>query len=115
MFQMLALGGLVGLIILVFILTLIIGSIFLLIGLKVVGAPETDFGRVFVTALLMAIVGVIPCLGCILQWYFIKTRHEVGWGQAILAWLLAGLIPLVIALGVALFIGWGIPFMSGGI
>ena len=115
MFQLLVLGGLVGLIILVFVLTLLIGSVFLLIGLKVVNAPVTDFGKVFVTVLLMAIVGVIPCLGCILQWYFIKTRHEIGWGQAILAWLLAGLIPLVIALGVALFLGWGIPFMGGGI
>lgn len=115
MFQLMIFGGLIGLIILVFVLTLLIGSVFLLIGLKVVNAPVTDFGTVFVTVLLMAIVGVIPVLGCILQWYFIKTRHEVGWGQAILAWLLAGLIPLVIALGVSLFLGWGMPFMGGGI
>jgi len=111
MFPLLLFGGLVGLLILVFILTLVMGSIFLLIGLKAVNAPVIDFGKVMVTVLLMAIVAVIPCLGCILQWYFIKTRHEIGWGQAIVAWILAGLIPIVIALGMAMFLGWGIPLI----
>jgi len=99
--EYLMLGGIIGAVLLVLVITLIFAALFLKIGLKVAGAPETDFGTTFVTALLMAIVAPIPCLGMpILQWYFIKTRHGLGWGGAIVAWIIAGLIPILIALGV---------------
>jgi hypothetical protein len=52
---------------------------------------------------LMTIVSMIPILGCILAWYLIKTRHEVGWGGAIAAWLLTFIIE-AIALVVIVFV-----------
>lgn len=102
----LVLGGLVGALLVVLVITLVLAAVFLKFGLSIAGAPETDFGTTFVTALLMAIVSVIPCLGIILQWYFIKSRHGLGWGGAIVAWIIAGLIPLLIALGIAFAFGW---------
>jgi len=91
----------------VFLGTLIIGAFFLWLALKLLDVPpeRMTFGSVFVTQLINAIVGLIPCIGCILQWYFIKTRHTDTWGRAIVAWILAGLIPVAIVLGISLAMG----------
>jgi len=97
----------VTLIALIFVMVLIVGAFFLWLALKLVGVPpeRMTFGSVIVTQLINAIVGLIPCIGCILQWYFIKTRHTDTWGKAIVAWILAGLIPIAIALGIFIIIG----------
>ena len=86
---------------------LLIGAFFLWLALKLLDVPpeRMGFGSVFVTQLINAIVGLIPCIGCILQWYFIKIRHTDTWGKAIVAWILAGLIPFAIILGIFLAIG----------
>ncbi|MHA1248341.1 MAG: hypothetical protein ACTSPE_13515 [Candidatus Thorarchaeota archaeon] len=62
-----------GLIVLVFIIGLIIYAVFLGIALGFVNGENREIGSTFVTGLLMAIVGVIPFIGCTLQRYFIKT------------------------------------------
>ena len=104
--QYFALGGIGLLIVLAIVITLALGTVFLIFGVKLAGGEETTFGHTFVTALLMAIVSPITCLGFpILQWYFIKTRHGLGWGGAIVAWILAGLIPALIVLGIGYFLG----------
>lgn len=104
--QYLMLGGIGLAIVLVFVITLALATIFLTFGVKLAGGEETAFGHTFVTALLMAIVAPIPCLGLpILQWYFIKTRHNLGWGGAIVAWIIAGLIPALIAIGILFLMG----------
>ena len=104
--QYLALGGIGLIIVLAFIITLALAAVFLIFGVKLAGGEETSFGHTFVTAFLVAIVSPIPCIGFpILQWYFIKSRHNLGWGGAIVAWILAGLIPFLIVLGIAWFMG----------
>jgi hypothetical protein len=80
---------LIGLII---VLGIVIQAIFLGIGLGFVNGTNRELGSTFVTALLMGLVSWIPCLGCILSWYFIKSRHGVGWGGALAAWILGGII-----------------------
>jgi hypothetical protein len=71
-----------------------------MLGLRVVNGQNRGFGTVFVTVLIGVILSLIPCLGCILYWYIIKTRHQTGWGGAIGAWLIAGLIPILIVVAV---------------
>jgi len=87
-----------------FILALVLGALFLMLGLRVVNGQNRGFGAVFVTVLIGVILSLIPCLGCILYWYIIKTRHQTGWGGAIGAWLIAGLIPILIVVAVVLVI-----------
>jgi hypothetical protein len=94
-------------IVLFFIIMLVLGTLFLMAGLSVVNGKHREFGTTFITVLIGTILTLIPCLGCIIYWYIIKTRHETGWGGAIGAWLIAGLIPLVIVFAV-LIIGFGI-------
>jgi hypothetical protein len=79
---------------------LIIQAIFLGIGLGFVNGSNRDLGSTFVTALLMSLVIWIPCLGCFIAWYFIKSRHNVGWGGALAAWLLGGIIALLVVIAI---------------
>lgn len=104
-------GGIIGLIILMIVLTLVIGAFFLWLALGLVGVPDEqrDFGKVFVTQILNAVIGSFCC---ILSWYFIKSRHDTSWGKAIAAWFLAWLIPFLIALGVFFAIGGGLAFFA---
>ncbi len=86
-----------------FIVNLLIQGIFLGIGLGFVNGQNRDLSSTFVTALLMSLVIWIPCLGCFIAWYFIKSRHEVGWGGALVAWLLGGIIMFLVVLAIILF------------
>lgn len=91
------------LVFLMFILNLIIQGVFLGVGLGFVNGKNRELGTTFVTALLMSLVSWIPCLGCILAWYFIKSRHEVGWGGALIAWILGGIIQLIVMILLVIF------------
>jgi len=84
-------------------IVLLLETLFLYIALKMVGAENDNFGSVFLTAFLMALVGWIPILGVILQWIFISSRHNTGFLKAIGIWLLAGLLPILIALSIIIF------------
>ncbi len=96
--------GWVVLIVLVIVLGLIINTILLKIALSLFKADNTDFGDIFVTALIMALIGWIPIIGCILCWVIINSRHDTGFGKAILVWLIAGLIGIILTF----LIIWGI-------
>ncbi len=101
--------GITNLMILVaifFIVGVLIQAIFLRIGLGFVNGRNRELGTTFVTALMMTIVLLIPCLGCILAWYFIKSRHDVGWGGALVAWIL-GIIVMILVLFAILFLFFG--------
>ncbi|MFW9847833.1 MAG: hypothetical protein ACFFF4_01770 [Candidatus Thorarchaeota archaeon] len=82
--------------ILMIIIGLIINALFLGIALGFVNGENRELGSTFVTALGMGLLGWIPVLGCIISWYLIKTRHEVGWGGAIVAWLLTFIIEAIV-------------------
>ena len=87
---------------LIVILGIVIQAVFLGVGLGFVNGDNREIGTTFVTALLMSLVIWIPCLGCILAWYFIKTRHNVGWGGALVAWLLGGIVMLIVIIAIVL-------------
>ena len=87
---------------LIIIVALVIQAIFLGIGLGFVNGDNRELGSTFVTALMMSLVIWIPCLGCILSWYFIKSRHNVGWGGALAAWILGAVIMFIVILAIVL-------------
>ena len=99
--------GLMNILLIVFlfvIVNLVIQGIFLGIGLGFVNGQNRDLGSTFVTALLMSLVIWIPCLGCFIAWYFIKSRHEVGWGGALAAWILGGIIAALVFIALMIFV-----------
>ncbi|MHA1138175.1 MAG: hypothetical protein ACTSSE_16980 [Candidatus Thorarchaeota archaeon] len=87
---------------LIIIIMLVVQAVFLGIGLGFVNGSNRELGSTFVTALLMSLVGWIPCLGCIISWYFIKSRHNVGWGGALAAWILGAIIMFIVILAIIL-------------
>jgi hypothetical protein len=56
----------------------------------------------------MSLVIWIPCLGCFIAWYFIKSRHNVGWGGALAAWLLGGIIATLVTIAIMMIAFAGI-------
>jgi len=101
---------------LIVIVGIVIQAIFLGIGLGFVNGDNRELGTTFVTALLMGLVGWIPCLGCILSWYFIKSRHNVGWGGALVAWILGAIVMIVVIVAIfLLFFGAIFAALMGGI
>ncbi|MFO7837836.1 MAG: hypothetical protein R6V83_14425 [Candidatus Thorarchaeota archaeon] len=88
------------------VISLVINAIFLGIALGFVNGKNRDLGDTVVTAFFMAIVMIIPCIGCILQWWIIKSRHKIGWGKAITAWIMTFIIEIVVFAVIAIvFLG----------
>ncbi len=101
----LLLGGFITIIILVVVVFLVIYGLFLGVALGFVNGENREIGSTFVTALGIALLGWIPILGCIISWYLIKTRHEVGWGGAIVAWLLTAIIAFIVIMALMFVFG----------
>jgi hypothetical protein len=108
LFLGLAITELILIVLLFIIVQFIIQGFFLGIGLGFVHGKNTNIGSTFGTALLMALFGWIPCLGCFISWYFIKSRHEVGWGEALAAWILGGIISFLVIIAIMMFVFAGI-------
>ncbi|MHA1803253.1 MAG: hypothetical protein ACTSU4_01835 [Promethearchaeota archaeon] len=102
----LALGivGIIVLIIIIILIGIVINTIFLKIGLALFESTNNEFGAVFVTALIMALIGWIPCIGWILCWVVINSRHDTGFWQAIVIWLISSLISFIVGYFVGMFI-----------
>ncbi|MFX1274167.1 MAG: hypothetical protein ACFFBP_00795 [Promethearchaeota archaeon] len=86
-----------------FLINLLITTIFLKIALAIVGAKHTDFGEVFVTALvvtllcsLLFIYWWLTIITLILVFYFIGKRHEIGFCMAIIVTILAIIIAFLV-------------------
>ena len=104
--------GALGMItILMFVVGLIINALLLGVVLGWTKGENREFGTTVITALIMAIVGIIPVIGCIIQWYVIKTRHEQTWGGAIATWIVLLIVTAVIIVAIVfLFLG-GLVFL----
>ena len=89
----------IGLLALFAVVFIIVSVISLGWALDYVGGKNTDFGSTLISAILMSILtAFIPCLGCIIALYLLTLRHKIGWGGAIIAWLLSIIIAAVIFL-----------------
>jgi hypothetical protein len=96
----LAITEILMIVFLLIIVQFVIQGFFLGIGLGFVNGSNRDLSSTFVTALLMSLVGWIPCIGCFIAWYFIKSRHNVGWGGALAAWLIGGIISFLVIIAI---------------
>jgi hypothetical protein len=92
-------------IIIIIVLLFVLQTIFLMIGIKAVKGKERKFGNVFLTAIINWVCTFIPIIGCVLQWIVINSRHKTGFGNAILAWLIAILVPIGIMIGLIFLFG----------
>ena len=104
----------IGLIILIIVISIAISALMMMVGIKVVGGKYNSFGQIMGTVVLGIIVSWIPCLGCILYWYFVKSRHTPdSWGKALGALIIASIIPFLIVFGILLSMG-GLGALMGG-
>ena len=89
-----------------FLVSLIVNALLLGVVLGWTKGENREFGDTIVTAIIMAIVGLIPIIGCIIQWYIIKTRHEQTWGGAIATWIVLIIVYyIILAIIAVLFLG----------
>ncbi len=91
-----------------FLVSLIVNALLLGVVLGWTKGENREFGDTIVTAIIMAIVNIIPIIGCIISWYIIKTRHEQTWGGAITTWIVLIIVYYVILAVVVLALGLSI-------
>ena len=69
----------------------------------------TAFAVVIAGGIASFILTFIPAIGWLLglitYWYFIKSLYNVGWGKAILAWIMSILVAFIIAVMLLVFLG----------
>ena len=83
-----------------------IGVVLLHIATKILDFHKRSFGKaagVLIAGSTVAfLLGFMPYIGRILGlicfWYFIKSFYDVGWGKAILAWIMSIVVAFIIAL-----------------
>ncbi len=108
---------------LLFIIYLLVLTIFLKIALNIVGGRKTDFGEVFITALIIAIIAalfsyfggflglLLAIVGLILCLYFIGERHDIGMCLALIVIIVAVVVFIIVAIIVGIILGiFGIAF-----
>ncbi len=106
--------------VLLFIFLLLFITIFLKIGLGFVDADKREFGSVFVTSLICAIIIVILFIiipsgiywliiailvGLLICWAIIANRHDIGYGSAIVVTILAVIAAIIIIFLILFIIG----------
>ena len=91
--------------ILIFLIAMIIDSVFLWLGAKFAKIEDASFGKAFIAALggliVSAVIGaIIPhigrLLGLIAFLWIVKTVFNTDWSKAIIAWLFAIVIAIVL-------------------
>lgn len=108
----LALADLLLLALIVIVVFFVVQGFFLGIGLGFVKGKNREIGSTFFTSLLMALVIWIPCIGCFIAWYFIKSRHNVGWIDALIAWILGGIVAIVVVIAIIFMLGFSAIFAA---
>lgn len=118
--------GIIGVIAIIgFLVAFIVIGLLLGVALGPVNGENRDLGSTFGTAFLIALtylVMLIPligiflfCIVIILQWYLIKSRHEVGWGGAIVAWVITLILIAIVIIIIAMVALGGILALLGGL
>ncbi len=104
--------------IVLFIIYLLVVTLFLKIALNIIGAKKTDFGEVFITALICAIIAAIftflgaspigilfIIIGVIIIIYFIGQRHDIGFCLAIIVVIVALVVFIIVYIIVVAILG----------
>ncbi len=94
------------------IIGIIVSALLLGVVLGWTKGENRELGTTFVTALFLGLsmlLYIIPPLGCIAQWYILKSRHELEWGGAIVTWIL--LIIVIAIVGVLISLAFPLLFV----
>ncbi len=81
------------------IIYIIVSALLLGVVLGWTKGENRELGTTFVTALFLGLsilLYIIPPLGCLVQWYILKKRHELEWGGAIATWLLLIIVMAIV-------------------
>ena len=96
-----------------FLITTFVGAILLHLATGILNFEKRRFTIAFAVVIVGGIVSLIltfiPAIGWLLgliaYWYFIKILYSVGWGKAILAWIMSILVAFIIAVMLLVFLG----------
>lgn len=116
---LIAIIGLFGLIAIIgFVIAFVITGLLLGVALGPVKGENRNLGSTFVTAFFVALtylIMLIPifgfllfCVAIILQWYIIKVRHNLGWGGAIVAWIITIILIAIVIVILILALGFSL-------
>jgi hypothetical protein len=102
-----------------FIVIFFIGVILLHVATSILDFKKRSFGKaagVLITGSIVSfILAFIPYIGRILGligfWFFIKSFYDVGWGKAILTWIMSIVVAFIIALVVLVLFNISILFI----
>lgn len=84
-----------------FVIALVLNVLFMMWSLKINGASNREFGAVLLTTIICALIGnALPCIGCFIAALIIQSRHDLTYGKALWAYILAGLLPFLIIVGI---------------
>ena len=97
------LGGMMGSILVLFVISLVLGAIFMLIGARMAGVANVSFGKCllaaiassFITYLASLVLSIFPIIGTILGFIagallsmaVIKGIFDTSFGKAFLTWI----------------------------
>ncbi|MHA1480792.1 MAG: hypothetical protein ACTSQZ_05170 [Candidatus Thorarchaeota archaeon] len=122
---LIAIIGIIGVIAIIgFVVAFVVIGLLLGVALGPVHGENRNLGSTFVTAFFIALtylVLLIPfgififCIMIVLQWYFIKSRHEVGWGGAIVAWVITLILIAIVLVIISIVALGGILALLGGL
>lgn len=98
-----------------------LGVILLHVATRILDFRKRGFGKAAgvllagsVLAFLLAFIPYIGrILGLICFWFFIKSFYDVGWGKAILAWIMSIVVAFIAALIILILFDVSILFIPG--
>lgn len=107
-------GALGAMAIFMFLIMIVVDTVFLWFGAKFARIEDATFGKAFIAALggliISAILGrLIPVIGGLLGLiaflWVVKTVFNTDWGKAVIAWLFAIVIAIVVVVIVMVAVG----------
>ncbi|MHA1563218.1 MAG: hypothetical protein ACTSPA_13965 [Promethearchaeota archaeon] len=82
-----------------------ISTLFMKWALSITDGENRDFFPVFLTTFICLIIGdALPCCGCFIAPVIIQSRHKLDYGKSFLTYILASLLPFLIAVIIIILI-----------
>jgi hypothetical protein len=105
--------GLVIVVIIWFVLHVLVDAVFLKVTLEIIDAENKDYKDVFVTSLIISIIGLVlfihwiifAIIKAILVWYIISKRHNMSYLKAIGVSILNVIIAVLLIISISFLVG----------
>ena len=104
-------GGMVGILLVSFVIGLVVQALFILFGIKVAKIADGTFGKAFLCALLIMVVNLIVgyllmgrvsmivsiIIGAVVAIFIIKGVHKITYDKAFVGWIFSVIAAVVTA------------------